>query len=78
MSVNSGVTANNSNGGQNYGLLSNVNSRPMPNALTPHINPSTGSGFGAGQRRGSRHSNNNSVGGANARPPQSNKSGGVS
>ena len=49
-SVNSGVTANGSNA--NYGLLSNVNSRPMPNALKPHINPSAGSTMGR-DRRGS-------------------------
>jgi len=35
----------------------------MPNALKPHINPSTSSGVNAG-RRGSRHSNNNSQGGS--------------
>ena len=60
MSLNSGVTASVSNGGQQYGLLQNVNSRPMPKALNPHVNPSTSSGIGAAQRRGSHQSNTNS------------------
>ena len=48
------VTANASP--DNYGLLMNVNNRPIPRALQPHVNPS-----GNGSRYGSRQSGSNSV-----------------
>ena len=53
--MNSRVTANASP--DNYGLLMNVNNRPIPRALQPHVNPS-----GGGSRYGgSRQSGSNSV-----------------
>jgi len=43
MSVNSSVTGTQS--GTNYGLLTNIKNRPVPNALKPHVNGTVGGGI---------------------------------